>query len=225
MTTSGVTSLSLTAREVVKRAMKELGALAIGEEPEAAELEDGILSLNMMLKTWGQQDNLFREESGTMTVPGGVAAAALPSGVRSIVGLWHIESATNERMLTGWNRMQYYSMPNRAAVGKPTIFYASTGRDQDDLYLWPVSATDVELRIIYNRSPEVVTDGDETLDVPEDWIEAVVLGLAARMAPMLGASDAAPQRVAQIEARAGAAYQMLLDLDRPDSYFFEPYDG
>jgi hypothetical protein len=34
-----------------------------------------------------------------------------------------------------------------------------------------------------------------------------------------------PATVQQIQGRASAAYQYLLDMDRPDSYFFEPYDG
>ena len=52
-----------------------------------------------------------------------------------------------------------------------------------------------------------------------------MLGLADRLCAMFGINRSDPNTAADIKARAGAAYQYLLDLDRPDSYYFEPYDG
>jgi hypothetical protein len=225
VTTSGIYSFELTARELVKQAMVELGAINPGEEPDPSEMDDAIVRLNMMLKTWGTRDNLYREETGTLTIPAGVAAGTLPESARSIVSLAYIDSATNHRLLQGWNRMQYYSLPNREAVGLPTIYFASQGRDADNLFLWPVNPAETNLHLVYNRAVEVVTDPSQTVDVPEEWIEAVMLGLADRLANMLGTTRMDPGTVQQIQGRASAAYQYLLDMDRPDSYMFEPYDG
>ena len=225
MTTSGIYTFDLTARELVKQAMVELGAINPGEEPDAGEMDDAIVRLNLMLKTWGTRDNLFRETTGTITIPAATAVGTLPESARSVIGLSHVVSATNHRMLAPWNRVQYYSMPNRAAVGSPSGFFASQGRDGDNLFVWPVSATPITLHIVYNRAVETVTDPSQTVDIPEDWMEAVMLGLADRLANMLGATRVDPNTVQQIQGRAAAAYQYLLDMDRPVSYYFERYNG
>lgn len=225
MATSGVTDFALTAREIMRQAAVELGAISSGEDLEASEQDDMLVRLNSMLKSWGTEGNLYREASGTVTVPGGTGAGTLPAGVRDIISVRHVVSPTNYRQLTQWNRSQYYQMPNRSAAGNPTAFYATQGLSQDAIYIWPVPAADVDLHLDYYRAPEVVTNAAETLDVPQDWTEAVILGIAARCANMFGATRLDPATVANVTARAAALYQMLLDQDRPDSYFFEAWDG
>lgn len=225
MTTSGITDLSLTARQIVTQAMKKIAAISGGEAPEGVEMEDGILALNLMLKSWATEGNLYREASGTVTIPGGTGAGTLPAGVRDVVSVRQIVSSTNYRQLTRWNRAQYYQMPNRSAVGNPTVFYATQGLSQDAIYVWPVPAADVDLHLDYYRSAEVVTDAGQTVDVPEDWSEAVIFGLAARIANEFGATRLDPASVDRVTQLAGGLYQRLLDQDRPESYVFEPWDA
>ncbi|HWU93409.1 MAG TPA: hypothetical protein VN106_09220, partial [Sphingomicrobium sp.] len=66
MSVSGVTDWPLTAGEIVTQAMYELGELSQGEEPDGDEMEDGILRLNAMLRSWGGEGNMFREASSTL---------------------------------------------------------------------------------------------------------------------------------------------------------------
>lgn len=222
MPTSGVTDYELTAREIATQAMKELGLISSGEEPTAEELADIIVRLNAMLKTWGVEGNLFREASGTVVVPGGTGAGTLPAGVRDVVSVRLVVSATNHRSLQRWNRAQWYQLPNRSATGTPTVFYNTQGLAQDAIYVWPVPTADSTLHLDYYRAPEAVTGAAQTLDVPQDWLEAVIYGLAARIAGMFGATRTDPQTVADVTAKAAMLYQHLLDMDRPESYFFEP---
>lgn len=41
-----------TARDIIKRSMKMIGALAAGETPSAEDAADGLEALNHMLKAW-----------------------------------------------------------------------------------------------------------------------------------------------------------------------------
>src|SRR5689334_7114176 len=143
MTTSGITDWPLTVAEVVRHALVELGAISSGEEPEATEEADAMVRLNGMLKTWSTKANLFREATGTLTVLGGTGAGTLPSEVRQLNSARLIVSSTYQRPLLQWNRDQYYSMPNRAAVGNPTIFYLSRTPTASEIRIWPVPAADV----------------------------------------------------------------------------------
>jgi len=225
MTTSGVTEWGLTAAAVIRQAMVELGVLNGGDEPEATEEADAMLRLNAMLKTWGGEANLFREATGTLVIVGGSGAGALPSEVRQVNSVRHVSSATYQRPLLEWNRDQYFSLPNRTAVGNPTMYYLSKTPLVWEIRVWPVPATDITLHIDYSRAVETVTDVEETLDIPQEWQEAVILGLAARCASMFGTTRLDPGTVQRIDAASAAMYQKLLDRDRPDSYYFEPWDS
>ncbi len=226
MTTSGQTAWLLTVRDLVKQAMSEIGVLSPGEEPDAAEMDDCIVRLNAMLKSWATVGGLsFLEGTTTVTVPAATASVALALGIRSINSARVVESTTNHRAMVPYNRSQYQSLPNKIAVGTPTVYYVSDAGETATLNVWPVPAAATTISVDYGRTIETVTDPSETLDMPQEWQEAVYLNLASRIASMYGATRLDPTAVQDVMARADRIYGRLLDADRPDSYFFEPYDG
>jgi len=200
--------------------MYELGELSQGEDPSGEEMEDGILRLNAMLRSWSGEGNLFREASGTLTLLAGVASGTLPADVRDVSSVRYVGSFN--RPLAQWNRGQFYSVPNRTQAGTPIAYYVSETISGKTLTVWPVPSTDATLELDYSRVAQTVTDPSETVDVPEDWQEALILGLASRLASMFGTTETAPAKVQRIDVRAQALYQRLLDRDRPDVYVFEP---
>jgi hypothetical protein len=222
MPTSGITDWPLTAEEIVTQAMYELGELSEGEAPTGEEMEDGLVRLNSMLKTWAGEGNLFREEIATVTVVGGTGSVALAAGVRDVASVRYVVSATNHRQLAEWNRGEFYRLPNRSAAGNPTAYYLAKSTAGLTLSVWPVPSTDITLELDQQRSAQTVTDPSEAVDVPQEWQEALVMGLASRLASMLGTTENAPAKVVRIDQRSQALYQHLLDRDRPDSYIFEP---
>lgn len=223
MSTSGVSSWPLTAQQVVTQACYELGTHSAGETPSGEEMEDGILRLNAMLKTWQGEGNLFRETIENVTITGGNPSVAAPDGTRDVSSIRYVSSATNKRLLTEWNRGQYYSIPNRAQTSSsgPAVYYLAKSTTGLTINVWPVPSADATLELDLQTIAQTVTDPSETVDVPEEWQEALILGLASRMASMMGATRTDPQTVARIDSRAAALYQRLLDRDRPDSYIFE----
>jgi hypothetical protein len=224
MATSGITDWPLTAEQFVTQACYELGEYSAGEVPDAEIMEDGILRLNAMLKGWEGEGNLFREATETVTVPAGTGTVAAPNGTRDISSVRHTVSATYSRQLAEWNRGEFYSLPNRAqttATG-PSAFYVSKTISGLTIHVWPVPSADIDLELDYSRIGETVTDPSQTVDVPQEWQECVILGLASRMASMLGTTRIDPATVQRIDAKATTIYQKLLDRDRPNSYIFEP---
>lgn len=224
MATSGVTNWPMTAGELIGQAMVELGVLSSGEDPEASELSDAMVRLNAMLKTWSRKANLWRDGTATLTVTGGSGGATLDQEVRDVNSVRQIISATNYRSLAAWTREQYYSFPNRFAAGNPTIYYLDRGLDSVAIKLWPVPVGDITLHIDYSRAAETVTQPGETVDISQEWQEAVILGLASRIAGMFGATRLDPTLVGDVKTRARDLEQELFDSDRPDSYTFEPWD-
>lgn len=216
---------TLTAGDIVTQAMKEIGAIASGEDPTVDEMADGITRLNAMLNTWAGENHLYREGEGTLTILGGVGAGTLPDDVRAVNGVRHIVTATNSRPLNHWNRDEFYVLPNRATVGNPTAYYTRKTTSGIELHIWPVPAADVDLELDYGRAPNTVEDEDDTVDVPQDWQETVMFGLASRLISMFGTTRVDPGTVQRIDGRASELFQRLLDRDRPDSIYLYANDG
>jgi hypothetical protein len=225
MPTSGDVTLELTFADAAKSAAVELGAIGTADDLEDSEREEMMRRGNNMLKTWSVEANLFREETATVTITGGTGAATLPAEVREINSLRHVVSATNNRQLARLNRDEFYGYPNRATVGNPTIFYVNKGPEALELRIWPIPADDIDLDLDYSRAAYAITAPEETLDIPVEWHEAFVLGLASRSASMFGTTRIDPGTVQRVEGQAQMLYQRMLDADRPDSYYFEPWGG
>lgn len=217
MPTSGTTTWSMTAADFVRAAMGELAAIEPGTQPDADEQTDCILRLNGMLKSWAVRGvSLFRETSSTITTAPATASVTLNVAIRTINTARLVVSATNERMLWPMNRADYLSLPNKAAAGSPTTYYLDRQRDAAVIYFWPVSAAAVSIKLDYDRLPDTVTAGTETLDIRQEYHEAVYTNLAVRIAGIFG-EQAGPELV----ARAASLEQQMFDAERPDFYEFE----
>ncbi|MES2904823.1 MAG: hypothetical protein V4696_11615, partial [Pseudomonadota bacterium] len=154
MTTSGVTAWSLTARDIITAALQENAIIGLGRTPTAAESEACMVRLNGMLKSW--MPGAFHETTGTVTITGGDASGTLAAGIKRIINA-RLELTSTERQLHEWSRDDYLSLPNKAAVGDPTIFYQARQLAGLTLYVWPVPAANKTLHIDYERVPETVT--------------------------------------------------------------------
>jgi hypothetical protein len=216
MTTSGVTSWSMTAADFVRAAMGEIAAIEPGTQPDADEQTDCILRLNGLLKSWAIKGvSLFRESSVTITTTPATAAVTLAAGVRSVSSARLVVSATNERQLWPMGRTDYLSLPNKASAGAPTIYYLDRQRDAAVIYFWPVSATAASVKLDYDRYPDTVTSGTETLDIRQEYHETVWTNLAVRIAGIFGQPASG-----ELVTRAQSLEMQMLDAERPDSYNF-----
>ena len=220
MTTSGVTAWALTAADIVKAAMGEIATIDPGTDPTSDELESCLLRLNGMLKSWSLKGvSLYRETSATISTTAAQAYVTLSAGIRAISSARLVVSATNERQLWPWTRAEYMSLPNKAAVGSPTIYFLDRQRDAAVIYFWPVSATIASIKLDYDRIPETVVDSDETLDIREELQETVYANLAVRIAGIFGQTPGP-----ELASRAQMLEQQMFDAERPDAYRFE-YDN
>lgn len=225
MATSGVYNWPLTAGEIVQQAMIELGVLNSGDDPDTHEMTDAMVRFNAMLKGWSKKANLWLDEVGTLIVPGGQGAATLQQSVRDINSVRQVVSPTNHRLLAQWNRDEYYSIPNRAAIGNPTCFYVKRDVDSVQIYVWPVPSVDITLHADFSRAAQTITEPGETLDISQEFAETVIFGLASRIANMFGASRIDKATVEDVKGRAAMLEQELFDSDRPDSIVFQPWTG
>lgn len=216
MTTSGITTWSMTALAIITAALQENAIIPLGESPDAAEGEACLVRLNAILKSW--QVGLDRQAEATVTVPALSASGTLLSDVETVLSVRLVQSATNERTLGRWERDDYFMLPNKAAQGTPTVFYAAEQTEACTLYLWPVPSTETTLKIDYIRKAETVTALSQTVDFPQKYQEALYSMLAVRCAGLFGAQPS-PELVARSERLRREAE----DAERPASYSMSPY--
>jgi len=215
---------SQTVGQICLSAALELGAVGMGESLESSEQLEMQTRLNSMLAKWSIEANLFREASETVTITTSGSLVLSPS-VRDIRSARHIQSATYKRTIAIWNRDEFFQLPNRVQTGaSPMAAYFSKQIGGGVLYLWPVPLANVDIELDYNRSFTFAEGPDQELDLPPEWHEAVLYGLASRSAGIFGTTQLDPAKVARCDAQAKASYERMLDSDRPDSYYFE-YDS
>lgn len=217
MPTSGVTTFSLTARDVVSAALDEHGILANGEEPSAEEMAKCIRTMNAMLKSWQLQGVTWKLETITVTGAAATAATAMPAYVRDVVGVRYVQSATNERQLGRWERDEYYSLPNKASAGTPSIYTVARDNDSVTVTVWPVPAAAWSMKADVERKIETVTDETDILDVPEELTETVFANLAVRCGTIFQV-----QAMPELAMRAQVLERQMFDNYRPASYFMGP---
>lgn len=218
MATSGVTTFSLTARDIVTDALDENAILPLGETPTAPELDKCIRRLNGMLKSWQMKGVLWKQETITQVITAATATATLPTYVRGVNAARYVDSAINERQMVRFERDEYNRLPNKAAVGVSTAYYVNRAEDALVISVWPVPAANASLKLDIDRKMDTVTDADQTLDVPEELMETVYTNLAVRCAGLFKA-PLEPELV----ARAQLLEREMHDNYRPASYFIEAY--
>lgn len=225
MATSGVISGSQTMRDLARKAMLVMGGPLQNGEVTARV---GLICANVtndMLKSW-QADgcNLWRLSDETVTVPANTEATTLDPRVLDVMEARFVGGVTYQRMLARLEWGDYRSLPNKLAVGFPTSYSLNKQRTTIEMSLWPVANEEIVIAYSGARVIDDVTDDlDDELDLPQEWMETAVYGLASRMLDIMDVATTSPATAQRIQARADQLYQKLLDFDRVGSTFMKPW--
>jgi hypothetical protein len=207
-------TFTMTAGELVTRAMQRRRCLGLGRAPTAAEMAYGLERLNLLLKPLARYEGTqWAVEDTTATITAGNGTVTLATRPGRIVSIGLALSATNERPLAEWEMGQYDVLPNKAAVGDPVAYVVRELVAATTLRVWPVPSVNRTLNIRYVRVPEDVAQAS-AVDVPQDWLEDLETVLAWRM-------DAFANGNPELPALGERAERTMNDRARPASYFLE----
>ena len=113
----------------------------------------------------------------------------------------------NEIPVISWSRDQYFNQVNKISQGTVVNCYYSPLLTNGRLYVWQTaSSVNDFIRFTFERPLEDITDGNETLDFPAEWLEAIIYNLAARLTDEY---DTPPIKMQSVN---GKAIQFLDDL-------------
>lgn len=203
-------------RQIIADAFRKLGVVAEDEDMTADQVDTGKRALNRMLKAFQNYGvNLWTNATQTVTLT--TAASYTMSPVRPVrINTVNFDNGSTETPMQELTREEYRTLPVKDVTGTPTCFYYDRQREAALIYIWPLlaSAAGETLIVDYEREIEDV-DLDAAIDVPGEWFDAAVYGLAARLADDYGADAAG-----KVMARAERELELALAADREGSVWF-----
>lgn len=199
MAVSNSIDFTLTAAEIIEEARREVGIQADEEPIDAQALVTGLRTLNRMLKAWQAEGVMcWTLTEGTLTLVAsdesyvfgsGGTFTTVPLEITSI----RINRGSNDIPMFRMSREEYFDLPNKTITGYPTQFYYDRQRSGGTLYVWPApDATAGTLKFTYRRIIMDVDASNNDLDLPQEWYDAIIFGLAKRLAGhawLLGTED------------------------------------
>ena len=203
-----------TNLDICTDALRKIGVVAIGLTASAEETEMARRALARMMRSWQNLGyNLWAVSS--VTVPLTTAASYVLAGRPLELHTVRLSRSGIETPMQRFNREQYDSLPQKTSTGLPTCFYYDRQAITGTVYVWPVLAVAAgqTLVISYTRAfGDVVLASD--LDAPQEWEDAIVYGLAARL------MDEFSQTTGNVIARAEDELRKALAFDRDENVYF-----
>lgn len=225
MATSGSSDFALTSRQVVTAALKLVGAVGIGQTPSAEDATEALLQLNLCLKTWGTEPRLWITTTGTQALTASQGSYVL-SAARRIIGVRRRTSNVDTPLME-ISRQEYDEFPTKSQTGVPFQYYFDPQRSVRTLYVINVpdagTASSTSLVYTYQRVIEDSDTLDDDPDVPQEWLEALIYAVAARLTVPYSLDTTNPAKAQQIRQMAGMLYEQLTeDSDEDASLFIQP---
>lgn len=205
-----------TVRDIVSDALRKIGVVAEGEPPNADQIATGMRDLNRMLKSWQNRGyNLWTVAQMAVPLTTSPVVALDPARPVQVLSA-RIRRNGVDTPMQELTREEYDALPVKLSTGMPTCWYYDRQRETANMRVWPVLsvAGGETIYIVYQSEIEDATDANAEVDVPGEWWDAVVYGLAARLA------DDYARPADRVTMRAEEELRLALAFDREGSVYF-----
>ena len=177
----------MTAQELIKAALRAINAIATGETPTAAELQDGLEALKIMLRSWSgenimvysiSQDTLTMTGASSYTIgDGGDLDTTWPVEIKGAV----VDTDYNLRII---GEARYRSLA-RATLGSTAGYlWYNPVYPLGVLYPWPTGGLSMVIDSLKALTdPSVLTT---EVEFPTSYDAAIKWNLAIELAPEYG---------------------------------------
>lgn len=181
---------SLTRDQIIARAYRLVGATSTDQALTAAQLSDGVISLNSMIKEW-QNDHIFLWTLREFTID--LVAGTASYAIEDDPAIMDLDSAqvrigTQDRPLQVVSWREYFDLPDKTNAGTPELVCIDA-RLTPTLYFWPTpndSTQDFRGLGIAKLKDAETSGAAGTMDFTQRWFGALAYGLALELAPEAG---------------------------------------
>jgi len=196
--TSGTTTFSVTRDDIIKGALRKIGVVAQGELPTADQTTEAAFALNLMVKAW-EADGMplwalrttpIPLVSGKTTYTVGPVGDVITDKPLKVLQAWNRSTSNIDIPMRLLTKQEYNILGNKSTSGKPIQLYYEPRLTDGVVSLFPTpAAADVlesTIYIVYQRPYEDFNIATDAPDFPQEWYDAVLYGLAVRLAPEYG---------------------------------------
>jgi len=196
MSLSGTTSWSLQRDAIINAALRKLAVLSGGSSPEAYEITNASETLNAMIKSfqvdgmpvWKMTTYSFPTVANTSTYTIGTGQTLNTPVPLKIIQAWRNQSTNSSNVpMNVYTNYNYNLLPTTATSGTPVNLYYQPKASSGVISVWPTPAdANTTIYIRYQDAFQDFNASTNDLDFPPYWTEAVIYGLAWRLAPEYG---------------------------------------
>jgi len=181
-----------TAQELIKAALRKVGAISRGKTANASDLADGLEALKVLLREWsGQGTMVFVQEQDTHTLTGGTASYTIGSGATidttrpvrvegAYVNSGNVDYPLN---IIGPNKYRNIAQKDSGA-DVPNWLHYQPGYSQGTIYLWPPGGG-----TLYLDSLKPLTEPSSlttSMTFPGEYDAAIIWNLCCELGPEYG---------------------------------------
>jgi hypothetical protein len=198
MTTSASIDFSVNRDLIITESLMHLGVLPEGGSPTANQLSDHARTLNIMVKRWmgrginlwaidrvtlalvtAQTDYITGTDTFTRTLTGAAISATY---IKSILECNVRNTNGQETPVMIVPRKDYFGLSNKTTSGQVNQIYFQPNLTSSTVFVYPAPSNSTDtLRFIVKRTLEDFDAAGDTPDFPQEWYEALYLGLAYRL--------------------------------------------
>jgi len=199
----------MTALDLIKRAMRQLGVYSIGEEPSADEAQTGLDALNAMLDSWATE-NLFVHAKTLDIVPvisGQASFTVGPTGTVAGPRPVTIDSSSYvlyqnvSYPLAKWADADYQLISLKGQIlGIPCGIWPLMTFPDAQVTMWPIPSASMDVYLWSNKLITSFPDLTTVVELPPGYERAIVFSLAEEIAPEY---EVEPSRTVVIKAAQG----------------------
>lgn len=201
-----------TARDIVTEAYKLCGIRL----PTATEISEAFTTLNNMLKLWSAERLLIpiiTEETFTLTVGEPIYTIGTGGTVRPMkIESAYIRDANSEDYPVDVDMSldEYNRITTKSTQARPTRLYYAPEYPSGKVHFNVTPDAAYTLKLFSWKPLTQFTDLDTTLNMPGEYVEALQLTLAIRLAPTLTV-----QLDNDVKTMAATAHQTIRNLNKP----------
>ena len=230
MSTSGTTTWQMNRDAVITAALRKLAVISGNATPEAYQITNAAEALNAMIKgfyadgmpVWAIKSYTFTPVVGQALYQIGPSKEfAVPMPLKVLQAWRNTSSSVSNIPMNIYTNYNYDLLPLSNAQGTPINLYYQPLSTYGEINLWPKPQdTSVTITIRYQRPFEDMNASTDDFDFPSYWSEAIIYGLASRLAPEYGI-PLQDRQVLKAEAKEFHETALLFGTEE-GSFYFQP---
>ena len=189
-----------TAGDLITLALRTCGVNGVGQSPLAEDANDSLIYLSSMVAQWQRKRWLVFDDVDVSLVSTGAASYSIgPTGMFAVARPDRLQSAF-ARILPGsggaaldlplaliQSREDYNEIALKSLSTIPIAVFYDSAWPTGTLYFWPIPpASAYELHVTVPGGLPVYVNLTDALNLPPEYIDALIWGLAARLAIAYG---------------------------------------